>query len=74
MEMGYVVYVPGKGYLADLMTRTRSAVFNTDVFDAMIFDHFRDAQLAQAFVCWALFDGKEQVSIHPFPDTITIGG
>jgi len=74
METAFVVWALDHGYLMSVNARTRSAAFSTDVFDAMIFDKFRDAQLAQQFVCWTVLGGRVQVSINPFPASITIGG
>jgi len=74
METAFVVWALNYGYLMSVNARTLGAAFSTDVFDAMIFDKFRDAQIAQQFVCWTVLGGKVQVSVNPFPASTTIGG
>lgn len=73
MEMAYVVYVVGEGYLVDTLTQAPFVVFSEDIMDAMLFESVKLAGVVQRYLCWSFFKGERVVSIAPFPPNLRVG-
>lgn len=72
MESGYVIYVPGLGYLADTLMHDPWYVWDEDILQAAVFDTWVSVCMVQKYLCWGYFKGERAVSVAPFPVNLRV--